>query len=207
MSLVYPRIEADETHSDWGDKLASNNQHRRSKSQVTPQEENVQGKLGNSTNRVVLNYHKTTLTGQNQTTWLLVSALYYLPLSSAKLFQICPSYIQTCWWIPTPFKFYYTVALNSWLCNWVFPSWPFCCQPQTCYQNPLSSIPDAMKLEVAETSRWKGWSRTAKLKQFSSYFIQRGLTLSANLPIAGWEQLNRDLWKGSTSDCLCNKGK
>lgn len=126
MSLVYPRIEAVKTHSDWGDKFASNNQHRRSKSQVTPQEENVQGKLGNSTNRVVLNYHKTTLTGQNQTTWLLVSALYYLPLSSAKLFQICPSYIQTCWWIPTPFKFYYTVALNSWLCNWVFPSWPFC---------------------------------------------------------------------------------
>lgn len=46
MSLVYPRIEAVKIHSDWGHKLATNNQHRRSKSQVTLREENVQGKLG-----------------------------------------------------------------------------------------------------------------------------------------------------------------
>lgn len=39
MSLVYPRMEAAKIHSEWGHKLGTNNQQRRSKSQVSLGEE------------------------------------------------------------------------------------------------------------------------------------------------------------------------
>lgn len=72
MSSAYPGIEGVKIHSEWGHKLATSNQHRRSKSQVTLREANVQGKLSKPINWVVLNHHWSK---PDKCTWLLVSAL------------------------------------------------------------------------------------------------------------------------------------